>query len=124
MFSELFQLALSNLGRARARLAMTAGGVVVGTTAVSLLIAMTLGLQQAAEAEIGSSTNSTQIDVYPNSNASGAPSQQLTNAAVAAIRQSPSVRVVIPMLRLQAGALWHDDYSDYGEVWGIDPRLV
>ena len=64
MFQELLQLAISNLGRARARLLMTVGGVVVGTTAVILLIALTFGLQNAAEAGIGESTTLTQIDVY------------------------------------------------------------
>ena len=38
MFSELAGLAIGNLFRARARLAMTAGGVVVGTSAVILLV--------------------------------------------------------------------------------------
>lgn len=62
MFGELAQLAVGNLSRARARLAMTAGGVLVGTTAVVLLIAMTIGLQQAAESGIGSSSSLTEID--------------------------------------------------------------
>ena len=51
MGEELFHLALMNLMRARARLAMTSGGVLVGTAAVILLIALTIGLQQAAEAQ-------------------------------------------------------------------------
>ena len=38
MFGELAQLAFGNLLRARARLIMTAGGVLVGTTAVILLV--------------------------------------------------------------------------------------
>ena len=50
MFYELSLLAIGNLFRARARLIMTAGGVLVGTTAVILLIALTIGLQNAAEA--------------------------------------------------------------------------
>lgn len=57
MLYELTQLALRNLTRARARLIMTAGGVLVGTAAVILLIAITVGLQAIAEAGIGSSTS-------------------------------------------------------------------
>jgi putative ABC transport system permease protein len=124
MFSELFQLAISNLGRARARLAMTAGGVVVGTTAVILLIAMTLGLQAAAEAGIGNSVALTQIDVYQAWNETGAPTPQLTDEAVAAFWRIPGVRVVIPYMRLQAGELSTGDYMGYGEIIGIDPRLL
>ena len=39
MIGELLPLALGNLARARGRLIMTAGGVLVGTSAVVLLIA-------------------------------------------------------------------------------------
>ena len=66
MFYELSLLAIGNLARARARLVMTAGGVLVGTTAVILLIALTFGLQNAAEAGIGTSAALTEIQVYPN----------------------------------------------------------
>ncbi|NOG50879.1 MAG: hypothetical protein HND48_16680 [Chloroflexi bacterium] len=58
---ELLQLAFGNLLRARARFVMTAGGVLVGTAAVILLIALTIGLQNAAEAGIGSSTALTEL---------------------------------------------------------------
>jgi putative ABC transport system permease protein len=124
MFSELFQLAISNLGRARARLAMTAGGVVVGTTAVILLIAMTLGLQAAAEAGIGNDASLTQIDVYQAWNETGAPTPQLNDEAVAALWRIPGVRVVVPYMRLQAGELHAEDYSGYSDIIGIDPRLL
>lgn len=66
MFSELAGLAIGNLFRARARLAMTAGGVVVGTSAVILLVALTFGLQRSAEAGIGNSSAVTEIQVYPS----------------------------------------------------------
>jgi putative ABC transport system permease protein len=124
MFSELFQLAISNLGRARARLAMTAGGVVVGTTAVILLIAMTLGLQAAAEAGIGNDASLTQIDVYQAWNETGAPTPQLNDEAVAALWRIPGVRVVVPYMRLQAGELHAEDYAGYSDIIGIDPRLL
>lgn len=61
MLNELAHLAVHNLLRARARLVMTVGGVVVGTTAVVLLIALTIGLQRAAEAGFGESSALTQI---------------------------------------------------------------
>ena len=131
MFYELAQLAIGNLARARARLAMTAGGVLVGTTAVILLIALTIGLQQAAEAGIGNSASLTEIQVYPNygfSRGGGGSSDteipQLTVDAVRAFWQIPGVQVVVPMTFLQGGELLAGDYTGYAQIMGIDPALL
>lgn len=124
MFNELLQLAISNLGRARARLIMTTGGVVVGTTAIILLIALTFGLQHAAEAGIGSNQAVTQVDVYQIWNDTGDNTPRLNDDAVRAIWQIKGVRLVMPMVRLQSGELRYGDYSGYGDIQGIDPRLL
>lgn len=124
MFSELLQLAISNLGRARARLIMTAGGVVVGTCAVILLIALTFGLQKAAEAGIGNNAMLTQIDVYPMWGDATGNIPQLDDEAVRTFWQIPGVRLVLPIVRLQAGELLYDDFTGYAEVIGVDARLV
>lgn len=124
MGAELLRLAITNLGRARARLAMTSGGVVVGTTAVILLIALTIGLQNAAEAGIGNDAALTQIDVYPMWSETGGPMPQLTNEAVASFWRIPGVRAVIATKGLQAGELIADDLRGYSSIIGIDPRLL
>ena len=125
MFYELARLALDNLGRARARLAMTAAGVLVGTTAVILLVALTIGLQQAAEASIGNNAAVTLIDVYPNwSPDAGENVPQLTPDAVRAFWQIPGVAAVIPSLTLQGGELIAGDYHGSGWTLGIDPALL
>jgi putative ABC transport system permease protein len=129
MFYELSLLAIGNLMRARARLIMTAGGVLVGTTAVILLIALTIGLQSAAEASIGNSASLTQIDVYPNYNfapGSTTPTDipQLTVKAVKSFWQIPGVAAVIPTTRLQQGEIIAGKYTGYAEIIGIDPRLL
>jgi putative ABC transport system permease protein len=126
MFGELAQLAIGNLGRARARLFMTAGGVLVGTTAVILLIALTFGLQRSAEASIGSDASLTEIQVYPawdRQLSEDVP--QLTIDAVRAFWRIPGVEAVIPVAPLQTGAeLVAGDYRGWGEVMGIDPSLL
>ena len=124
MLYELAQLAVHNLLRARARLAMTAGGVLVGTTAVVLLIALTIGLQNAAEAGFGNSSALTQIQVYPSWDRDcSAPT--LDANAVAQLRQIPDVTAVIPMLDLQSwGQLVAGDYMGGGQTLGIDPRYL
>jgi putative ABC transport system permease protein len=128
MFYELAQLAIGNLSRARARLVMTAGGVLVGTTAVIILIALTIGLQQAAEAGIGASGSLTEIQVWPNWNIPRGQSQedlpQLNVDAVRALWQLDGVIAVVPMVRLQAAQLIADDYMGGGDFLGIDPALL
>lgn len=126
MLSELVQLALGNLARARTRFLMTAGGVLVGTAAVIMLVALTFGLQRSAEASIGSSASLTQIDVYPSwGGRSDQDVPQLTVDAVRAFWRVPGVQVVIPFASLQSGGgLIAGDYRGWGEVLGIDPALL
>jgi putative ABC transport system permease protein len=124
MFFELVGLALSNLTRARARLAMTAAGVLVGTSAVMILVALTIGLQQAAEAGIGSNAALTQIEVYPNWSPDPAESvPQLTTEAVRSFWQIPGVSVVVPTVYLY-GELLSGDYMGGAQIQGIDPALL
>ena len=123
MFQELATLAVHNLLRARARLVMTAGGVLVGTTAVVLLIALTIGLQNAAEAGFGNSSALTQIQVYPAWGESSAP--ELNEDAVRALSQIPGISAVIPMLDLTSwGQLVAGDYMGGGQISGINPRFL
>src|SRR5215510_4907995 len=129
MFGELFALAFNNLLRARARLIMTAGGVLVGTTAVILLIALTIGLQNSAEAGIGNDASLTEIEVYPNYSFSPGASTptdipQLTIKAVNNFWKIPGVAAVIPMTRLQGGEILAGKYTGYADILGIDPRLL
>lgn len=129
MVYELGLLAIGNLLRARARLIMTAGGVLVGTTAVILLVALTIGLQNAAEAGIGNDSSLTEIEVYPNYNfIPGAPAptdvQQLTPKVISEFWKIPGVAAVIPMTRLQGGEINAGKYTGYADIIGIDPRLL
>lgn len=128
MIYELGTLAVHNLLRARARLVMTAGGVLVGTAAVILLVAITVGLQQAAEGGIGQSGALTEIIVNvsfdPRGAAEGEP-PQLTTANVARFWRIPGVEVVIPMIYFQSwGEIRAEDYSGGGQIMGIDPQLL
>jgi putative ABC transport system permease protein len=131
MFYELGMLAIGNLNRARARLAMTAGGVLVGTTAVILLVALTAGLQQAAEASIGSNSQLLELDVSPNYNfrMSGEQQQpseikQLTVEEVNKFWSIPGIAVVIPITNLQSGEINAGKYTGYAAIQGIDPKLL
>ena len=129
MLGELVVLAVGNLNRARARLVMTAGGVLVGTTAVILLVALTTGLQRAAEASIGNSTQLTELEVYPNYGF--APNGQtpeniptLTVKAVNEFWKIPGVAAVIPVTNLQAGEISAGKYSGYTSILGYGHNLA
>ncbi len=129
MLYELGLLAINNLNRARARLAMTAGGVLVGTTAVILLVALTAGLQQAAEASIGSNSQLLELDVSPNYNVRSGDEQttqikQLTIEEVNKFWKIPGIAVVIPMTNLQSGEISAGKYTGYANIQGIDPKLL
>ncbi len=131
MFYELGMLAIGNLNRARARLAMTAGGVLVGTTAVILLVALTAGLQQAAEASIGSNSQLLELDVSPNygfrandQQEQPAEIKQLTVAEVNKFWKIPGIAAVIPITNLQSGEINAGKYTGYAAIQGIDPKLL
>jgi len=140
MMGELASLAVHNLMRARARLIMTAGGVLVGTTAVILLIALTIGLQSAAERGIGQNNSLTEIQVYPNygmfygggggggslsSETDTADVPVLDLATVQSFWNIPGVAAVIPIVELQGWAEFiSDPYHGGGQLVGVDPRLL
>lgn len=125
MFGELANLSLRNLMRARARLAMTSGGVVVGTASVILLIALTLGLQAAAEKGFGSNQSLTLIDVFPNYSPDGQQDEmpQLTVGAVQEFWRIPNVSAVVPTVYVGT-EVRSDKYVGYPGVIGIDPAIL
>lgn len=126
MLYELAMLAIHNLMRARARLAMTAGGVLVGTAAVILLVALTIGLQSSAEAQIGNNASLTELQVYPNwSPKPDTKIPQLTLDAVREFAALDGVMAVIPQVSVySSGPLKTQKYDGYAQIIGIDPRLL
>lgn len=113
---DLFSLVIDNLARRKARVALTAVGVVIGTAAVVLLVSLGVGLQQNAASQLGGIGDLTKIQVWPNygeiipgpgGDGEAAPVQQtlLTDQSVADIRALPGVSAVIPQNYLQGGAI-------------------
>lgn len=64
-FFDLITLILDNLGRRKARVALTAIGVVIGTAAVVVLVSLAIGLQQNATSQLYGIGDLTQIQVMP-----------------------------------------------------------
>jgi len=65
---DLLRLILDNLGRRKARVGLTAVGVVIGSAAVVVLVSLAAGLQRNATEQLGSITDLTRIEVYPGYN--------------------------------------------------------
>ena len=65
-FIDLITLIFENLGRRKARVALTAVGVIIGTAAVVVLVSLAIGLQKNATQQLYGIGDLTQIQVYPN----------------------------------------------------------
>lgn len=122
-FLDLLRLIFGNLSRRKARVALTAIGVVIGTAAVVILVSLAIGLQKSATDSLYGIGDLTQIDVMPTyggggfggggggpfiSQAVGEASQLdqpvlLTNSALEQLRGIPGVKAVIPRDYLNAG---------------------
>jgi putative ABC transport system permease protein len=117
-FFDLCALIIDNLGRRKARVALTAVGVIIGTAAVVVLVSLAIGLQRNANEQLRSIGDLTMIDVMPNygeggpgpvmvQGGAGAPANQtlITNESLADFAAIPGVVAVIPRDYLMGGAI-------------------
>ncbi|MDX9992088.1 MAG: ABC transporter permease [Anaerolineales bacterium] len=138
-FFDLLRLIFGNLNRRKARVALTAIGVVIGTAAVVILVSLAIGLQRNANEQLYGIGDLTQIQVYPAydegmymggggggmgvaDSKSGPASQpkQLTNSALKELLALPNVQEVIPRDFMNAGAMIkYERLESWGNVIGI-----
>jgi len=115
-FIDLLRLIFGNLSRRKARVALTAIGVVIGTAAVVILVSLAIGLQKNANEQLYGIGDLTQIQVSPTYGegpvtvagggaGAGAPAQTklLTNSALDELRAIPGVEWVVPREFLMSG---------------------
>ena len=137
---DLVRLILGNLSRRKARVALTAIGVVIGTAAVVILVSLAIGLQRNANEQLYGIGDLTQIQVMPAyemmeggggmvvqvSGGAGAPGQPqaarlLTNSALDELRAIPGVSSVIPREYLMTGVMVKYQKLEGGvNVIGVD----
>ncbi len=131
-FLDLLRLILGNLSRRKARVALTAIGVVIGTAAVVILVSLAIGLQKSATSQLYGIGDLTQIDVMPTYGGgfgggggpfvvqAGGESNQLdqpvllTNSALEELRAIPGVKVVIPRDYLNANVMVRYQHMEGG----------
>jgi len=127
---DLLRLVLNNLRRMKARVAMTAIGVVIGTAAVVVLVSLAAGLQRSATESLGSIGELTKITVYSpqlirsfgGSSSSGADETVLNDRALDKFRDLPGVVAVTPREPLRGSAMLRLNRLTGGaNIEGIDP---
>ncbi len=130
---DLLRLVWSNLRRMKARVAMTAIGVVIGTAAVVVLISLAAGLQRSAVQDLGSIGDLTRITVSPpySLRAFGVASSQLggeaklDNQTLAGFRRLPGVVAATPYEWLEGSAMLRfNRLVGSAQIVGIDPTQV
>ena len=102
--SDLIRMGLRNLGRRKARTALTVIGVVIGTISIMLMVAIGQGLNYNFEQQIMENGSMTIITIYTNSWAPDADGnyqqykQKLDDGLVKQIREINHVRAVSPVI--------------------------
>jgi putative ABC transport system permease protein len=132
-FRDLLYLVLGNLARMKARVAMTAIGVVIGTAAVVVLISLASGLQRSFSENLGSIGDLTRITVLSGAYVrafGGSPGRAgeeavLNDRALAEFRGMPDVVAATPLESLMGGGrLQVNRLVSDARVVGIDPTQV
>jgi putative ABC transport system permease protein len=125
---DLLRLVLGNLRRMKARVAMTAIGVVIGTAAVVVLISLAAGLQRSATESIGSIGELTVITVYSPrfvGGPEGGPAGEetvLNDRTLAEFRKLPGVVAATPRESLMGSAeLRLNRLVGDVQIIGVDP---
>jgi len=128
---DLLRLVISNLGRMKGRVVMTAIGVVIGTAAVVVLLSLAAGLQRSALRDLSSIGSLTEINVYPMQALApfGAPTTGregvLDDRTLAEFRKLPGVVAVTPKEMLNAPAmLRYGRLMGGSQIVGIEPNQM
>lgn len=140
---DLVRLILGNLSRRKARVALTAIGVVIGTAAVVILVSLAIGLQKNANEQLYGIGDLSQIQVMPaydmqgggggggmvvQVDGGGKPGQPqaarlLTNSALDELRAIEGVASVIPREYLMTGVLIKYQKLEGGSgILGVDVK--
>ncbi|GAP08180.1 MAG TPA: ABC transporter permease [Anaerolinea thermolimosa] len=132
---DLLALIFYNLSRRKGRVALTAIGVVIGTAAVVLLVALATGLQRNATRNFAGITDLTMVQVYPKYGGEGnimmakpgggaeQPSQTklLTTQAIQELAGLEGVQMVIPRDSLRwPGRVKVGKLEAYPYVFAVD----
>lgn len=143
---DLLTLVVENLGRRKARVALTAIGVVIGSAALVLLVSLGIGLQRNATEQLGGIGDLTRIEVWPTYGegtyggggggpvvvevaplGAGAPTGQnlLTEETLARLAELPGVAGVYPRDFAQGEVIVNMGRLEaYPQIIGVPPEFL
>ncbi len=98
---DLIFLVGSNLKRMKLRLALTALGVVIGTSAIVLMLSLGIGLRENLTQELGGMGQATDITVYGGGMMEGSEPKDLDAKAIEEFEAMEHVKAVVPSAMLQ-----------------------
>jgi len=126
-FFDLLRLIFGNLNRRKARVALTAIGVVIGTAAVVILVSLAIGLQQNANQQLYGIGDLTQIQVSPGYiEGTGGMNQPptfipITDESLSQFEALPGVEAVIPRDYMMGSAMMQfNRLEGYANIIGVD----
>ena len=123
--SDLIKMGLRNLGRRKARTALTVIGVVIGTISIMLMVAIGQGLNYNFEQQIMENGSMTIITIYTDSWAPDSDgnyqqyTQKLDDGLVKQIREIDHVRAVSPVIE-KSLQLMCGKYYTWGQMRIMD----
>lgn len=122
--TDLFRMCFINLVKRLRRTVMTVSGVVIGTSAIIVMVSLGIGLNLAFDEMIGNMADLTLINAYSSGmiNDKGEyEQQQITVDEVDYVRAIPHVKGATPVLYLYNDTItvYSGDYQYYGSIYGI-----
>lgn len=120
-FRDLAFLVVSNLRRMKLRLALTSLGVVIGTSAIVLMLSLGIGLQANLLAELGDLGAATHINVMSGGMGPGMEdAMQLNERTVASFEEMEHVEAVLPGVYVQTmQTVRYKRYETYLNAQGV-----
>jgi len=130
---DLLHLVWSNLRRMKARVAMTAIGVVIGTAAVVVLVSLAAGLQRSVTEDLGGIGDLTRITVFPGAflrsfgaaPEGGGDEALLNDRGLDELAKLPGVVAATPWESLMGGGMLRLNRLTGGaQITGVDPTAI
>jgi len=120
-FGDLAFLVISNLRRMKLRLTLTSLGVVIGTSAIVLMVSLGIGLQDNMTAQLGDLGAATHINVMGGGmGIAGTDTLQLDDDAIEQFQAMEGVDAVLPSLFvMNVQAVSYKRYSAYLNMQGV-----
>lgn len=123
-FIDLFRMCFLNLFKRFRRTVMTVSGVVIGTSAIIVMVSLGIGLNLAFDEMIGNMADLTLINAYAQGmvNDKGEYEQKkITIDEIEYVKAIPHVKGATPMLYMYSDmvTIYFGDYRYYGSIYGI-----